>query len=203
MTTLTTMRATVRRDLKDEDSSNYRWSDNEIDRAVERAVLDYSLYCPLEQKTTITTVNLSADVSLAALADLIDVASVEHPVDQVPAQYRPFRTWAGTLTFLNGYTGDGSNCDVRWLKRHSIGASSSTVPSPHEAIIALGATAFAISSQAQYQVNKANTGGGRVDNDYGLWAKEQFREFYAALSRIATYSNRKLKSMRMITEETL
>ena len=197
------MRASIRRDLKDEDSSNYRWSDNEIDRAIERAVLDYSLYCPLEQKNTVATVNLSADVSLATLADLVDVISVEHPVDQLPAQYRPFRAWGGTITFLNGYTGDGANCYIRWLKKHSIGAGSSTVPTAHEAIIALGATAFAISSQAQYQVNTANTGGGSVDNDYTQWSKERFKQFYDALARIATYSNRKLKSLRMVTEETI
>jgi hypothetical protein len=203
MTTLTTMRASVCRDLKGEDSANYRWSDNEIDRAIERAVLDYSLYCPLEQKSTIATVDLSADVSLSTLTDLVDVVTVEHPVDQLPAQYRPFRTWAGTLSFLNGYTGDGGNCYIRWLKKHSIGASTSSVPPHHEAIVALGATAFAISSQAQYQVNTANTGGGNVDNDYGRWAREKFTQFYAALSRIATCSNRKLKNIRIVTEETL
>jgi hypothetical protein len=203
MTTLTTMRASVRRDLKDEISASYRWSDNEIDRAIERAVLDYSLYCPLEQKSTIATVNLSPDISLSTLTDLVDVVTVEHPVDQLPAQYRPFRTWAGTLSFLNGYTGDGGNCHIRWLKKHSIDAGTSSVPPPHEAIIALGATAFAISSQAQYQVNMANTGGGNVDNDYGQWAREKLTQFYAALSRIATYSTRKLKNIRIVTEETL
>ena len=203
MATLSTMRSAVRRDLKDEDISNYRWSDNEIDHAIERAVLDYSLYCPLEQKSTIPTVNLSTDFSLSTLPDLVDTISVEHPVDQVPAQYRPFRTWGGTLTFLNGYTGDGDNCYIRWLKKHSIGASSSTVPAHHEAVIALGAAAFAVSSQAQYQVNMANTGGGSVDNDYGQWARERFNRFYDALSRISTHSNRKLKSIRLITEETL
>jgi hypothetical protein len=197
------MRASVRRDLKDETSAGYRWSDNEIDRAIERAVLDYSLYCPLEQKSTIATVNLSADVSLSTLTDLVDVVTVEHPMDQLPAQYRPFRTWAGTLSFLNGYTGDGGNCYIRWLKKHSIGTGSSSVPPPHEAIIALGAAAFAISSQAQYQVNMANTGGGNVDNDYGELAREKFNQFYAALSRIATYSNRKLKNIRIVKEETL
>jgi len=203
MTTLTTMRASVRRDLKDEISAGYRWSDTEIDRAIERAVLDYSLYCPLEQKTTIATAGLSMDVSLSTLTDLVDVVSVEHPVDQVPAQYRPFGAWGGVITFLNGYTGDGNNCYIRWLKKHSIGASSSTIPAHHEAIIALGASAFAVGSQAQYQVNTANIGGGSVYNDYGLWAKERFKQFYDALSRVSTYSNRKLKSLRMVTEETL
>jgi hypothetical protein len=203
MTTLTTMRASVRRDLKDEDIANYRWTDNEIDRAIERAVLDYSLYCPLEQKTSIATVNLSTDMSLSTLSDLVDVVTVEHPVDQVPSQYRSFRIWSGILIFLDGYTGDGSNCYVRWLKKHSIVTSSSTVPTPHEAVIALGASAFAISAQSQYQVNTANTGGGSVDNDYGLWADERFKQFYDTLSRISTHSNRKLKSFRMVTEETL
>jgi hypothetical protein len=197
------MRVSVRRDLKDEDIANYRWTDNEIDRAIERAVLDYSLYCPLEQKTSIATVNLSTDVSLSTLSDLVDVVTVEHPVDQVPSQYRSFRIWSGILIFLDGYTGDGSNCYVRWLKKHSIVTSSSTVPTPHEAVIALGASAFAISAQAQYQVNTANTGGGSVDNDYGLWADERFKQFYDTLSRISTHSNRKLKSFRMVTEETL
>ena len=196
------MRASVRRDLKDEVSASYRWSDTEIDRAIERAVLDYSLYCPLEEKTTLATADLSPDVSLATLTDLVDVVSIEHPVDQLPAQYQPFRTWAGVLTFLNGYTGDGANCYIRWLKKHSIGAGTSTVPSHHEAIIALGAAAFAVSSQAQYQVNTANTGGGSVDNDYSSWAGEKFKQFYAALARIPVYSNRKLKSLRMVTEET-
>jgi hypothetical protein len=107
------------------------------------------------------------------------------------------------ITFLNGYTGDGNNCYIRWLKKHSIDAGTSSVPPPHEAIIALGATAFAISSQAQYQVNMANTGGSSVDDGYGRWAREKFKQFYAALSRIATCSNRKLKNIRIVTEETL
>jgi len=203
MTTLTTMRVSVRRDLKDEDSGNYRWTDNEIDRAIERAVLDYSLYCPLEQKSTVATINLSADVSLTALSDLVDVVTIEHPVDQVPAQYHQFRTWSGTLTFLNGYTGDGGNCYIRWLKKHTINVSSSTVPAHHEAIVALGATAFAIGSQAQFQVNTANTGGGSVDEDYGIWARERFKQFYDALSRISTHSSRKLTNLRMFTEDAL
>jgi len=197
------MRASVRRDLKDEDSANYRWTDNEIDRAIERAVLDYSLYCPLEQKTAMATVDLISDISLSTLSDIVEVITVEHPIDQVPPQYRPFRVWGGVLTFLYGYTGDGSNCYVCWLKKHAIDAGSSTVPSHHEAVIALGTAAFVVSAQAQYQVNTANTGGGSVDHDYGHWAGERFKLFYDALFRISTHSNRKLKSIRLITEETL
>jgi len=191
------MRALVRRDLKDEDSANYRWTDNEIDRAVEKAVLDYSQYCPLEQMTAVATVNASQDVDISTLTDLIDVVMVEHLISQTPKQYRPFRKWGTVLTFLYGYMGDGTNCNVYWLKKHSIGASSSTVPTAHEHIIALGSAAYAISSQAQYSTNMANTGGDAVDKDYAAWAKDKFKQFYDALARISTYSYKKLKISKM------
>ena len=57
MTTITTIRALVRRDLKDEDSANYRWTDDEIDRAIDKAVLEYSEYCPLSVLSSLATVD--------------------------------------------------------------------------------------------------------------------------------------------------
>ena len=41
------------------------------------------------------------------------------------------------------------------------------------------------------------------DSANGRCAREKFTQFYAALCRIATYSNRKLKNIRIVTEETL
>jgi len=109
--------------------------------------------------------------------------------------------WADVLTFLDGYYGDAANCNVYWLKKHSIDAGASTVPATHEGIIALGAAAFAISSQAQYQVDMANTGGQKVNKDYNFWAKAMFDQFYTALERIRSYNPRRLKTTEMTTEE--
>ena len=39
---LPTMRARVRRDLHDEDSNNYRWTDDELDRHIQRALNEVS-----------------------------------------------------------------------------------------------------------------------------------------------------------------
>jgi hypothetical protein len=39
---LNTMRSIVRRDLKDEDAQNYRWSDDELDRHIAHAVKEFS-----------------------------------------------------------------------------------------------------------------------------------------------------------------
>jgi len=201
MTTLSIIRTLVRRDLKDEDSGNYRWTDDEIDRAIEKAVLDYSEYCPLQVKSTMATVDGSQDINISTLADRIDVLQVEHPVDESPKQFHPFKVWADVLTFQGGYEGDGANSYIYWLQKHSIGVSISTVPIPHEGIIALGASAYAISSQAQYKSDMANTGGPNVDKDYSFWAKDKFTQFYDTLKRVKNYNPNKLKVIHLLPEE--
>lgn len=43
MTVLADIRLLVRRDLKDEDSANYRWTDTEVDRHIARALRELFL----------------------------------------------------------------------------------------------------------------------------------------------------------------
>jgi len=50
---LMTMRARVRRDLHDEDSTQYRWTHAELDRHVQRAVQEISLAAPREASATL------------------------------------------------------------------------------------------------------------------------------------------------------
>ncbi|MFA5401198.1 MAG: hypothetical protein WC169_05640 [Dehalococcoidia bacterium] len=200
MTTLTEMRADVRRDLKDEVAAGYRWSDDEIDRAIEKAVLVYSSYCPLMQlDATIHTVDQGNTVSLATLTERIDVVKVEHPIDNQPYPSRRFKVWGDLLTFQDGYTGDGGVCNIYWLKKHTLGAFS-TIPAAHDHIIAVGAVAFAVSSQAQYQVNLANTGGRTVNKDYGAWARAAFEAFYRLLQNARSYSPGKLVTGELTVE---
>ena len=52
MSSLATIRAEVRRDLHDEDAAAFRWVDTVLDRHIKRAVREYSMVSPLEQKTT-------------------------------------------------------------------------------------------------------------------------------------------------------
>ncbi len=201
MTTLSTISALARRDLKDEDSANYRWLDAEIDRAIDKAVLEYSEYCPLQVLSVLATVDQDNTLDISTLTDRIEVLKVEHPIIDQPYQSHRFTLWADSLTFLDGYTGDGGNCNVYWLKKHSIDASGSTVPTAHEGIIAMGAAAFAISSQAEYSVNMANTGGPKVNADYNSWARVMFDRFYTALDRIKGYNPKKLKTGGLVPEE--
>jgi hypothetical protein len=200
MTTLSSIRTLVRRDLKDEESANYRWTDAEIDRAIEKAVLDYSEYCPLQVKSTLATVDGSQSVDISTLAGRVDVLQVEHPVGQVPPSFVAFTVWGDVLTFRGSYEGDGANCCVYWLKQHTLGTGS-TIPTVHESIIAVGACAYAISSLAQYKSDTANTGGPNVDRDLGYWARDRFKQFYTALNLVRNYNYRKLSITQLLPEE--
>jgi hypothetical protein len=199
MTTLSTVHTLVRRDLKDEDSSEYRWTDDEIDRAIERSVLEYSEYCPLQVRNAVATVAASPDVDISALTDRINVMSVEHPLGMYPSAYHPFKVWADILTFIDGHYGDDGNCYVYWMKKHTL-STTSTIPTAHEGIIALGAAAFAISAQAQYTVEQATVLGPKVNKDYNYWAKEKFAQFYARLEAVRTYNSKRLKVTQMSPE---
>ena len=48
-----TMRARVRRDLRDEDATDERWSADELDRHLERALRELSLAAPREATATL------------------------------------------------------------------------------------------------------------------------------------------------------
>jgi hypothetical protein len=109
------MRGLVRRDLKDEDSANYRWTDDEIDRAVERAVDEFSKHHQAEQKTDVATVIGSRDMSIASLSGLIVVDAVEFPAGRWPKSFVSFSLYQTTLTMEvlgdgTDATGTGGRC---------------------------------------------------------------------------------------------
>src|SRR4030042_6212078 len=125
---LSTMRTLVRRDLKDEDNANYRWQDNEIDRAIGRAVAELSREVPREMKNTIATVDDSRDISISTLTDRVSADRVEFPIDEHPRQFQRFVVYSDTITLIGDVEGDGENCYVYWSKVHTLDGSTSTIP---------------------------------------------------------------------------
>ena len=177
------MRGLVRRDLKDEDSANYRWTDDEIDRAVQRAVDEFSKHNQAEQKTDIATVNGSRDISIASLSGLIAVDAVEFPKGRWPKTFVSFSLYLSTLTME--IIGDGTDATVYWQSVHTLSAAASTLPAQYESLIALGATAYAVLSWSQYGTNRQNIAGDAVDRDYLYWGKGREMEFQKELKRIS------------------
>ena len=191
------MRTNVRRDLKDEDAANYRWTDDEIDRAIQRAVAELSLYAPREMNNTIATTDGSRDIDIEALADRISVDKVEFPVDKHPRIFQRFAVYQDTLTLIGDYEGDGEDCYIFWGKVHTLDAATSSIPARLEDIVALGATAYAAISLSQYHSDRASTGGEDVDRDYASWGRDRLKEFKQQL-KLAGRS-RKLKTGKLYT----
>lgn len=188
--TLAAMRTLVRRDLKDEDSSNYRWQDNEIDRAIARAVAELSRYVPREMKATIATTDGSREIALTTLTDRVSVDRVEFPIDEIPREFQRFTVYADIITLIGDVEGDGENCYVYWGKVHTLDATS-TIPSYLEDVLALGAAAYAVLAQTQYRTDTAGFGGERADTDYQSWGTAMLKEFTSHLKRFGR--GRKLK----------
>lgn len=181
---LSEMRTRVRRDLHDEDPGNQRWTDDELDRHIERAVRELSLAIPLEAKASPATSEGSRDISLASLSDLVAVEAVEYPVDKYPPSYVPFSLWAGTLTLLVDATPPGGqSVNIYYGKMHTLDATTSTIPPHLEELVATGAAAYAALEWASFATNRINVGGQDVWRQYLTWGQERLAVFSRALAK--------------------
>ncbi|MDO8611534.1 MAG: hypothetical protein Q7R32_01765 [Dehalococcoidia bacterium] len=178
------MRNRLRKDLHDEDAANQRWTDTELDRHMQRAVRDFSLSAPLEAKTTLGTSAGSRDLSIAGLTDLVAVEAVEYPAGDYPPMYVPYSVWLSTLTMLiDAAPGGVESVNVYYTKLHTLDATSSTLPSRFEDVVATGAGAYAALEWASFATNRVNVGGQDVWRDYLTWGQERLAEFGRALAR--------------------
>jgi len=178
------MRARVRTDLHDEDSANYRWTDAELDRHIQRAVRDFSLAAPLEAKSTLTATPGTRDLSIGALTDLVGIEAVEWPVGKYPAAFVRFSVWLNTLTLLtDAAPAAADSVAIYHTKLHTIDGSSSTVPARFEDVIASGAAGYAAVEWASFATNRVNAGGQDVWRDYLAWGQDRLAEFQRALAK--------------------
>jgi hypothetical protein len=118
---LSEMIAIVRKDLHDEDSENYRWSDAELTRHINRAVKELSDKIPLPTRATLPTNMGSRELDISGVSNRIMVEAVEYPVDASPPGYQRFSIWGDTITIISGSEPDGSNCYRDGSLRHQQG----------------------------------------------------------------------------------
>ena len=180
---LSTMRTLVRRDLHDEDATNYRWTDDELDRHIGRAAKEFSLAVPLESKANLATTAGSRELSLASLDGLVVVEAVEYPVGKYPPAYVPFSLWADTLTLLVDQAPlEAESVDVFYGALQTLDATSSTIPSRLEDLVATGAAAYAALEWASFATNRLNVGGDETWRNYLIWGQERLADFARALA---------------------
>ena len=181
---LTDMRAIVRRDLHDEDSNNYRWTDDEINRHIVHAVKEFSEQIPYEQKATKATTSGSRELDISAITDRVMVEAAEYPADKFPKRYQPFSLWGDTLTMLGDEVPDGTNAYIYYGKLHTLDASGSTIPAQNEDLIAAGACGYAAIEWAIYAVNRVNVGGTATPGELLGWGNQKLKYFRQELKRL-------------------
>jgi len=180
------MRARVREDLQDTDSENYRWTDDEVDGAIQRVVTEYSLHAPIEQQDDIATTDGDTELDISSLTGLLEVESVEFPIGQTPKYLQRPEYWAGHLYMQD--EGNGNDARVRWLKKHTLDASSTTIPTEHEEIIVLGATGYLAMSASVATVDRAFIAGRYGTVSYKAWGKERLDRYDKKLKAISRSS---------------
>jgi len=181
---LTDITARIRKDLHDEDSQNYRWTDSELSRHIDRAVRELSLSCPLEAKAILTTNAESRDISISSLTDLVDIEAVEYPVGNYPPCYTRFSLWNDILTLLtDSLPVDSEDVYVYYGKLHTLTTDSSTIPPKLEDLIATGAAAYAAIEWASFATNRVNVGGADVWRNYLTWGQDRLADFMKGLAR--------------------
>jgi hypothetical protein len=192
---LTDMRALVRRELHDEDSNNYRWSNDELDRHIARAVKEFSEHIPYEQKATKATTAGSREISIATITGRIMVQAVEYPADKFPKRYQPFSLWGDTVTLLGEEVPDGSNAYIYYGKVHTLDAGSSTISGYLEDLAAAGACGYAAVEWAVYAVNRVNVGGAATPKELLGWGTEKLNYFIQELRRLGRRNRARISSL--------
>jgi len=187
---LTDMRTRIRQDLKDEDAQNYRFTDDEIDGAIERVVSELSFRYPLQQQDDIATEDGTAILDISSLTKRLKVYSVEFPIGQHPPYLQKFTQWMDELYMED--IGDGNDARVRWGKQHTLDAASSTIPEHLEEIIILGATGYLATSASAYTVDRATIAGRDATANFLKWGKERLARYEKKLKAITS---------RVITKE--
>ncbi len=183
---LTEMRTRVREDLQDTDAQNYRWTDDEVDGAITRVVIEYSLHAPIEQQDDIATTDGDTELDISSLSGLLEIESVEFPIGQSPKYLQRFEYWAGHLYMED--EGNGNDARVKWLKKHTLDAQSTTIPAEHEEIIVLGATGYLAMSASAYTVDRASIAGRHATINFKAWGKERLDRYDKKLKAVSRTS---------------
>lgn len=192
---LSTMRSIVRRELRDEDTSNYRWTDDELDQHIAHAIKEFSEAVPLPAKATLPTTPGSRVVDISSLTNRVMVEAVEYPVNKFPPSYQRFALWGHALTILSDEVPDGSNCNIYYGILHTLDGQGSTIPAKYEELIAIGASGYAAVAWASYAINRVNIGGATTPSEFLDWGNQRLKQFRSELKRLGRRNQVRIRQL--------
>ena len=175
--------------------NSYKWSDDELERHIARALKELSYYIPYEMNAEIATTSGSREVSIATLSDRIAVFAVEYPMGSYPPRYQRFSLWQDTLTLLGSVVPDGSDCKMYYGKLHTLDDESCTVPSYLEDLLSLGAQGYALQAYASYGVDRSQPDYRYAQERAADDAKALLQGFRSQLKRLGRHGRLRPSSL--------
>ena len=158
MATLTTLRANLRNDLKDLDSTDYAWTDDELDRHILRAAGEYEGSWPKIGQVTKNGTGSARRFDISS-SGFINCERVEYEIDQNPVEYLPFLEETPGIVRILGdrVPASGTNNVKFWYaSSYTVTTTTSEIPSEHESGVLAGAWAFGVQAFARYAERRVN-----------------------------------------------
>ena len=90
---------------------------------------------------------------------------------------------------------DGSNAYIYYGKLHTLDASTSTIPTQYEDLVAAGASGYAAVEWAVYAVNRVNVGGTVTPKELLDWGNQKLRYFRQELGRLGRRNRIRVSSL--------
>ncbi len=152
---LSEFRSSLRNELFDPADAEPRFSDSDLDHAIDRAVTELSRVVPWTRDATLTTSPDSRLVDLSSLADVWSIEEVEWPTGRYPPElctYMVLPTSEGAPGFVFLLVPEAPSAAepvrVRWGTKHVASDSLWTLPGPYTGLLTTGAYAHACLSYA-------------------------------------------------------
>ncbi|MYB75722.1 MAG: hypothetical protein F4X83_01200 [Chloroflexi bacterium] len=156
--TLSEFRESLRKELFDPADDEARFSDTDLDHAIDRALTELSRAVPWTRDATLTTSPDSRLVDLSSLADVWSVEEVEWPTGHYPPKLCTFMVLPtsdgapGFVFLLVPEAPSGAEpMRVRWGTKHVASDSQWTAPDAYTGLLTTGAYAHACLAYATPQ----------------------------------------------------
>ena len=156
-----TMRARVRAALKDRDATDYYWSDDEVDAAIQTALDDYTSVFPAVASLAASGNGSDCRFALAPPDDYLYALAVEHPVGagigESAPRWRKFYEEARGSVLVHGDppTTGTENVRVWYARAHSLAGDWSVCPED-EPLVILGAAGYLATAGARHAAVRLN-----------------------------------------------
>ena len=184
---LNTFRDNLRDDLKDLDSGDYAWTDDELARHIMRAAKEYEGSWPLLAKVDQAGDGATRRFDLSNEPGMLSCQRVEYEIDQNPPQYLAFFQDEDNYVLILGETVPQAEKALRfWIATsYTLTSTATSIPSEHQPGIIGGAWGFAVQAFARYAERRVNV---RDEVPTGLReaAGAALNEFRGWLARLRT-----------------